>query len=215
MTSPTSQQAIKRRPVDWVALSLWAILFVAIGIFGFLIYRKSLTQLEVWILVKDLPAYHLVVDSDVTKTTQSISGLPVDTISPNISPAGAFTIRSVRNGFALSQDDIVLPANLQLTTNTVALSIPATEAMTFGGRLTSGDVIMLWEASNNSSTSTANLLLDQVLVLDVLAVTPAPTDNDNTEVFPYVIILAVPLDRQADILSFVATRSLVFTLRPD
>lgn len=169
-------------------------------------------KIEVWVPVKDLPAYHLIVDFDVVKTARAISDLPAETLSENVSPVGAFTVRSINSEHAFSRSDVVLPTNVQLTTNTAAISIPATEAMTFGGRLTSGDIITLWETSNNSTTSTANLLLDQVLVLDVLAVSPIPTDN--TEVFPYVVVLAVPVDRQADILSSAAKEALVFTLRP-
>ena len=184
MNPQTSQQVVKGRPVDWIAWSLWIIIFIAIGVCGFLIYRKSLAQTEVWIPVKDLPAYHLVVDFDVAKTTRPISDLPVEAISANISPVGAFTIRSVSNDHVLSWGDIVLPANLQLTTNTVALSIPATGAMTFGGQLTSGDIITIWKTYKNSTTAASDLLLDRVLVLDVLLVSPVPTDN--TETFPYV-----------------------------
>lgn len=212
MNSEKPVQARKHRPIDWTAWSIWIILFAGIGIIGFFIYRRSSSQIEVWVPIKDLPAYHLIVDSDVVKTARVISDLPVEALSANVSPVGAFTIRSVAGDDVLSRGDIVLPASLQLTTNTAAISIPATEAMVFGGRLASGDIIMLWEVPNNSTTSAANLLSDQVLVLDVLPVLSAPTDN--TEKFPYAVILAVPVDRQADILSSAARGSLVFTLRP-
>lgn len=212
MNPQTSQQTAKGRPVDWIAWSLWSILFVVVVVSGFLTYRKNLAQTGVWLPAKDLPAYHFIIDSDIAKTTRSISDLPVDAISSNISPVGGFTIRSVSSGHVLLRGDIVLPANLQLTTNTVALSIPATAAMTLNGRLASGDVISLWEVSYDGTTSIAKLILDQVLVLDVSAVTPAPIDN--SEVFPYVVILAVPVDRQSDILSSAAKGLLVFTLRP-
>jgi hypothetical protein len=78
----------------------------------------------------------------------------------------------------------------------------------------SGDIVNLWQVStiNDTSIVKSYLLLDRILILDVLPVPAVSTDD--AEKFPYVIILAVPMGHQAEILNAMAKGALVFTLDP-
>jgi hypothetical protein len=214
MNPKASKKSVKRRPVDWAAWSIWSVLFLVLGVCSFLIYRHSLSWFEVWVPVKDLPAYHLIIDSEVMKATKVLSSLSADVISGNKSPVDQYTRRAVSTDVILSRSDVVFSDDPQLVTNTTPISIPATEAMTFSNRLTSGEIVVLWQipAVTATNNATPQLLIDRVLVLDVLPASSAPAEDAKN--FQYIVILAVPIDHQTEVLSAVAKGSLVFTLCP-
>lgn len=212
MNSETSQNLAKRRPIDWMTWSTRTILFVVIGICGFLIHQNSLSQIEVWVPVIDLPAYHLIVDSDVLKTSETSSSVSADVLSTDTSPVGSYTIQTVKQGHVLSQSNLYIPIDSQLTVNTIPISIPATAPMTFNGQLRSGAVVDVWIVRNLYATGSARseLILQGVLVLDVQQVENV-AGNKN---YPYIAVLAVPKADADELIAASTSNSLVFTIVP-
>jgi Flp pilus assembly protein CpaB len=176
------------------------------------LYMRGLQPITIVVPAHDLPMYHLMTNTDL----MTISVLP-DELSPEALRSesdlvGQYTREQLTAGKTVLAKQLVPSADPALSIDTTIVSISATGAMTFGGRLTSGDIVTLWNVPSSRVASTTELLLDQALVLDVLPALSAPTTSD--EKFPYVVILVVPIDHQAEILSTVTKGSLVFTLQP-
>jgi hypothetical protein len=93
--------------------------------------------------------------------------------------------------------------------DTIVVSIPATAAMTYNRQLAPGAIVTVWTITD---TGKAEPLLDEVLVLDVQTVEGQSETEDNT--LPYVIILAVPSPKRAELITAVAANSLILTLAP-
>ncbi len=193
----------------WIALILLGLITVA-GTW-YLINRASNT-ITISVPAHDLPMYHLITASDLTTAVVPSAELSSTALQSDTDLVDHYTRKPLPGGNVVLSTQLIPSTDAALTKDTTAISIPATAAMTFNGQLTSGNVIMVWEVPDDSTTSIAKLVLDQVLVLDILAVTPVPTDN--TEGFPYVVMLAVPVNHQADILSSAAKGLLAFTLDP-
>lgn len=204
--SPTPTQ-----PFDWHKWLLAILLAVMAAAGGWYLSVQTPQPISISVPARDLPAYHLITGTDLKKISVLPAELSSETLVSEPDLVGHFTRETLTAGKSVLKMQLTPLTDPALSMNITVVSIPATRAMTFGGRLISGDIIMLWDVSL-SPTASANLVLDQVLVLDVLPVSLAPTDN--TKVFPYVVILAVPVDSRAEILSSAAKGLLVFTLRP-
>jgi len=198
--------------VDSAAWLVWIILFIAIGGIVFLMRQRSLSQVKVWIAVKDLPAYHPIVDSDIVKTTGIISSLPADVLSANTSPVGDYTIQTVNSGHVLSRGDLAIPSNHQLTVDTVPVSVPATATMIFNGQIRSESVIGVWlvHSFNVSRNAKSKLILQRAFVLDVQQV----QNVARNESYPYIVVLAVPIADEDELIAASTSGSLNFTIIP-
>ena len=206
----------KKRPMDWTAIVAWLLLIVVIGASAYGISLRRPGTTTVWVSTRDLPVYHLINDSDVATTTVALSDLSADFIPAGVSPIAYYTCQSLVAGKAIRLSQLVFPTDTALARGTVPVSIPATQAMAFNGQLSPGAVITIWSMarSGESSPYTAQPLLQRVLVLDVQRVVPEPGKEQEASNPPYVIILAIPIDRQADVLAASARGSLALTLTP-
>lgn len=200
------------QPFDWQKWLVLAALGLVAAAGAWYLSLQVPLPITISVPIHDLPMYHLIYKTDLMAISVPSTELSSKALRSDTELVGHYTQEPLAGGKAILVTQLVPSADPALNTNTTVITIPATEAMTFGGQLTSGDIIKLWEVPNSSVTATTNLLLDQGLVLDVLPISPAPTDN--TEALPYVVILAVPVDRQVDILSSAAKGLLMFTLRP-
>jgi hypothetical protein len=198
--------------MDWASWLIWLVLFVGIGISAYVIRQRGSVQINIWVLSHDLPAYHLITETDVATTTVALADLPADALSVGISPLSYYTHKPMKTSRVLRQGDLVASNDPALTLDTVPISIPATAAMTFNGHLSSGMVVTVWAIfpSDDPVINRTELLLRHALVLDVeLAQTRGKTENSS-----FVVILAIPQDHQAEILADSASGSLSFTLAP-
>jgi Flp pilus assembly protein CpaB len=176
------------------------------------IRQRGLGQAVVWVATKDLPAYHLITDTEVMTTTVTISDLPEDAISAGTSPFDHYTREPVWVNQVVQQSDLVTPNDPALTLDTVPVSIPATAAMTFNGKLSSGTVVTVWAVfpTDDPGVNKTELLLRRVLVLDV----QQAQSGGETGNHPYVVILAVPIRHQGEVLAAAASGMLTLTLVP-
>jgi len=200
------------RTFDWQKWLVLIVLGMVAAAGAWYLSVQTQKQITIAVPARDLPMYHLITTSDLTTTAVPSTELSSKALRSDADLVNHYTQKPLRDGNVVLAAQLIPSTDPTLTINTTSISIPATAAMTFNGQLTSGDVIMVWEVPDDSTTSTANLIVDRVLVLDVLPVSPAPTDT--TETLPYVVVLAVPVNHQADILSSATKGLLAFTLHP-
>jgi len=200
------------QPFDWQRWLVLILLGVAAVAGAWYLNVRTQKQIAIAVPAHDLPMYHLITNSDLTTTAVHSTELSSTALRSDTDLVNHYNQKPLPGGKVVLSTQLIPSTDQTLIVNTTSISIPATAAMTFNGQLTSGDVISLWEVPNTTATSTTNLILDRVLVLDVLAVSPMSTDESGT--LPYVVILAVPVNRQADILSSEAKGLLAFTLHP-
>jgi Flp pilus assembly protein CpaB len=197
------------KPFDW---QKWLVV-IGLGMIAALgawyLYVRGPQPVPVVVPAHNLPMYHLIANNDLKKVSILPDEMPSEALRTESEMVGRYTREPLTADKTVLAKNLVPASDPGLKVNTSVVSIPATGAMTFANRLTSGDVVTLWNVPVNRS-STPELMLDQVLVLDVL---PASATQTTTgEQLPYVVILAVPIDRQAEILSAAAKGSLMFTL---
>ncbi len=212
MESNENHSTPNRRPTDISAWLIWLIVFIAVGSMSFLMYKRQSGQIEVWMATKDLTAYHLVVNSDVVKTTWAISDLPVEALSANTSPVGGYTLQSIESGRALVRNDVAIPVDSQITASTIPLVLPATEMMTYNRQLRSGAIVDIWlvRPFRAGSSKKSDLILQHVWVIDVQQIEGPIGNND----YPYSIVLAVPQAYADKLITDSTPGSLVITMVP-
>lgn len=185
------------RPLDWQKwLVSFVIIVVSIGGVSYLALRpQAVTTLAV--PFKDLPAYHLVTASDLVTTTVATADLPTELLISTDDLAGRYTRQPLVAKEPVTETQLVPNVDEKYLLDTTTIGIPATDAMTYNGQLKAGAIIKLWVVAEGSA---AELLLDEVLVLDV----QRNEGQGEGDVLPYVLILAVPEPKVEAVLTAVA-----------
>jgi hypothetical protein len=200
------------QPFDWQKLMVLVILGLITAIGTWYLSARASNTITISVPAHDLPMYHLITTSDLTTTVISTTELSSTVLRSDTDLLDHYTRKPLLGGKAVIATQLIPSTDPMLTNDTVVVSIPAAAAMTLNGQLTAGDIILIWEVSDVSATSPASLIVDRVLVLDVL---PVPLVITNaTETLPYVVVLAIPVNLQADILSLAKKGLLAFTLHP-
>lgn len=174
-------------------------------------YLFSLKQpvMTLYVPRKDLPAYHLISASDLMTTTLPTTALPSKSLQQESDLLGRYTIQSLSSEKPVTEVQLVPAVDEKYVLDTTAVSIPATAAMAYNGRLAAGAIVTVWSVTDAGQ---AQPLLEEALVLDVQK---AEGQGESEEkAFPYVVILAVPKPKQAELLTAVATGSLMLTFTP-
>lgn len=198
---------INQRPIDWAAWIIWIGLMIVIGGSGYVISRRPNSTVTVWLPLRDLPAYHLISATDIVQATVSTREAGGDAYPEGQPVVGNYTGQSIKSGQAIQRSNVIVSSDPTLTQNTVAVSIPVSPGSIFNGNLESGSKVTVWsvEADNNKTT----ILLQQALVLDIQKTENLPKDSD----LAFVLVIAVPEDKQGDILSAAARHALGLSLR--
>lgn len=197
------------RPFDWQKwLLALVVLVLALGGAFYLFWLKQ-PVMTLYIPRKDLPAYHLISASDLMTTTLPTAALPSKSLLQESDLVGRYTIQSLSSEKPVSGEQLVPFVDEKYVLDTTAISIPATAGMTYNGRLTAGTIVTVWTVTD---TGQAQPLQDEALVLDVQKVEVQSESEENA--FPYVVVLAVPRPKQAELLTAVSTGSLTLTLVP-
>lgn len=209
VTSPDTAVEPQKQPIDWTSWLIWLSLAVIIGVSAYAISRRQPATTTVWVPIRDLPTYHLIMAADVTTKTTKTSEEPKDVVSTSASLALRYTLQPLLAGRTIQESQLVPVTDTALISDTMPVSIPATAAMAFNGQLAPGAIVTVWTVTD---TGKAEPLLAEALVLDVQKVEGQSETEDNT--LPYVIVLAVPSPKQAELITAVASDSLILTLTP-
>ena len=200
------------QPFDWQKLIVSVILGSVTAVGTWYLIAQASNTITISVPAHDLPMYHLITTSDLTTTVISSTELSSTVLRSDTDLLDHYTREPLHGGKAVIATQLIPSTDPMLTNDTVAISIPATAAMTLNGQLTTGDIILVWEVSDVSNTAPASLIVDRVLVLDVLPISLVITND--TETSPYVVVLAVPANLQAGILTLAKKGLLAFTLHP-
>ncbi len=203
------QETRQKRPIDRSSGFIWLFLAVIIGAGAYIIGQRPPATTTVWTPVRDLPVYHLITAADVITKTVPVSAAPEKPVSASVAPDLRYAQQPLTAGQAIQESQIVPVSSQTLISDTVPVSLPATPAMAFNGRLAPGAIVTVWTVTD---TGQAQPLLDEALVLDVQKVEMQSESDENA--FPYVVVLAVPRPKQAELLTTIATGSLMLTLAP-
>jgi len=191
----TDNEEDKTIPDRWTAklsLSHWlAIVAIPVGIMGalYLFWHEEKTRVDVYVYVPahDLPAYHQIQDSDLAPKRYASRSVPSGILKKSQRIVGRYTLTSLPNGKPLTNSQLGVKVQPNCLMDTVAVSLPATPAMTFGGNLKAGDTVSITFASpaTKEGVSPTPTLFSDILVLDVKAV-------PQTNTFTSVIVIALP-----------------------
>jgi len=199
----------QKQPIDRASWLIWLSLAVIIGVSAYAISRRQPATTTVWVPIRDLPAYHLIMAADVTTKTIKTSEEPKTVVPASTSLALRYTLQPLPAGRTIQESQLVPVTDTALISDTMPVSIPATAAMTYNSQLASGAIVTIWTVTD---TGKAEPLLAEALVLDVQQVNGQSEMEGN--ILPYVIVLAVPSPKQAELITTVASDSLILTLTP-
>lgn len=177
---------------------------LAIGILGFvyLHWAEEQNYVKLWVPNRDLPAYNKIKPTDLVEKT--VPGR-------NISPEVVQEIEKLRDRYtlvAISQEKpitknqlgSVLTSNQQaLLKNAFLVGISATSSMALGGNLKEGDIVnlsLVTLAEKDDPSSTA-IVFPNVMILDI----KPDTSSDLLSNTSFILVIALPLDRQEDYIS--------------
>ena len=212
-----------RTPPKSIFFAFCTVLYLAtVGSVTFWINGKPRPQVAV--ASRDLPAYHVVTDEDVTSSYRETA--PPEALTDKKETLAKYTLEAVTKDSIINKDKIkglTAPASLS---NTSVVAIPATSAMVLGGSLKSGDTVDVIIVPNASSPSPspppsptptgsgpAPVKFENVLVLDVRSTTGA-SQALNDASHPFVLVIAVPSDRREELLQHVSNANIYLTRRP-
>lgn len=187
----------KKRLKPSLSLShLLAIVAISIGVIGavYLGWHESQTRISISVPVRELPAYHQIQPSDLTKKTYTARNLPSKTFKQPQDIVGRYTLTNIPKQKPLTDKQLSSKIDPARLTDTIAVGISATPAMTLGGNLQAGDIvdITLVPVTTKTGSSPSPILFPNILVLDVKLVSQANSSSTS------VVIIALPLKRQQE-----------------
>lgn len=197
---------------------LLALVAIFSGLIGYLYLQKyeSKTKVSLPVLVSDLPAYHQISNSDLKYHKYSKKAISKVTLREPAEILGRYTLTAIPREKALSQKQLspkLDPQKVKLLADTVAIGIPATPALILGGNLQAGDVvdITLISEATEELPSPKSFKFDNILVLDIKPVSSKESSKNIPSEF--VIVIAMPRQRQQEFANNSAGRKLLFSRR--
>ena len=197
------------------ALVLIILLTLAAGGAWFL-HDRAEAPVQVPVLARDLPAYTPIMKQDLKSAAKAPAALPEEAVRKAEDLIGRYTRERLTAGQVVARGQVVPREKAALSRDgeTVAVSLAATAAMAFGGRLRHGEEVAVWTllATPGQERPAGRRLLDRALVLDVL---PAPPEAAETkDGARFVIVLAVPVQQQAEVVTAAAGDAIALTRVP-
>jgi hypothetical protein len=143
------------------------------------------TSVSLPVPVKTLPAYRPIVTDDFAEKEMPEAQIPTDAVRQQDELIGYCPLQPLIANQPVSRSVLVEQKYL---TDTIALGIQATPAMTLGGRLKAGDIADIALVSDGAAASTISptpIVWENILILDVRSVTAS---DDRS----FVVVIALP-----------------------
>ncbi len=182
----------------------WLVIFVvSLGIIGalYLGWAAWQSQVLVPIPVRDLPPYSQIRQTDLMTWRYAKRQLTSNMLRESNDIVGHYTLDPVPKYSPISKQQLGPRVDTVLISNTVALAIEGGPALALGGQFKAGSLVTVWDGGD--------LILDQVLVLHIKEVAAHKSPENKPH---YVIILAIPIDQQSEVLSSAAEERISLTL---
>lgn len=162
---------------------------------------------------KDLPPYYQISAEDLTVVPIPTGDVTSSTVVEMTALEGRYTLSEIAEGIPVDSAQLVPSVGTVPTANTVSVALPATSAMALGGSLQGGDVVDIFFGMTEAGAVDTPLIapIEDVLVLDVKQVEEGEQDDAVAFRHPYVVVIAVPIDRRGDLASRGAIGLLLIT----
>jgi Flp pilus assembly protein CpaB len=192
------------------SLSQWiTMLALFVGILG-ATYLETQTKIEIQVPKRDLPAYYQIKPGDLSSQTYAKKDIPSKILKNSQELVGRYTLTKIPKQKPLTEKLLSSKIDPDRLIDTVAVGIPATPAMTFGGNLQAGDTVemTLVPTTTKAESLPSPIVFPNILVLDVKSVSQASALSTS------VVVVALPLKRQQEFASkslgatFLLTRKL-------
>jgi Flp pilus assembly protein CpaB len=196
-------------------LSRWlALIAFLVGVGGalYLWGHEAQTLVLVPVPVRDLPAYHQIQPGDLAQRAYPSRHLTSATLRETAQIVGSYTLVNVSQQKPLSRDQLGAVVDTALISGTVAIGIPATPAMVLGGSLQLSDLVdvIFVPTASDAQPSLKPVLFENLLVLDVKSVVTEKAADSSQ---PYVVVIALPLDRRDEFVAHSTRDTLLLARR--
>jgi hypothetical protein len=182
------------RPRDLFNLVYFGGLGLAFFVAAVVMGCRAPSPINVPVLTRDVPAYHLLTGGDIGQKSVEPDLLNDDYVKEIGKVLDHYTSEPLNKGDHVSASQLREPANVTDFKEAAVVGIPATPAMTLGGVLRAGDVIdiKVFGQAGGGEPNTSAPELRGVTVLDVKSVAKENPAAGDPPVYPYVIVVAVP-----------------------
>ncbi|MDZ8226729.1 hypothetical protein [Nostoc sp. ChiVER01] len=178
---------------------------VLVGIFA-AAYLETKTKIEVQVPKADLSAYYQIRQSDLTSKVFASNNVPSNALKKSQQIVGHYTLTNISKEKPLTKKQLTDPNHLA---DTVAVGIPATPSMTFGGNLEAGDIVDITLVPVKSQVnSQKNYLASPILFSRILVLGVKSAPQANTSIAS-VILIALPRKSQSDFATYMPGATLV------
>lgn len=167
---------------------IFILLNILVGLAGAFYLWRHETQIRVFVFVpkRTLPAYHQVQSDDLIRRFYLAKDLTSETLRDLKQIEKRYTLVAVPRYKPLTQEQLVVPERIK---DTVAIAIPATPSMIFGGTLKAGDSvdILVVPTVKEGQPPAQPVPFKNILVLDVKSMQQS-----------FVVVIALPLERHEE-----------------
>lgn len=155
-----------------------------VSIIGLLLLLNAHCRLPtVPVAVESLPPYHQITIADLSRTQIPRSSISGDAIRNTQQIVGKYTVGPIEPGTPIIDSMLGPTVEERLISDTVPLALKLGTTATFGGKLSRGQVVELWDTDQR--------LLSDVLILDVQCL-----DSDT-----WLVVFAIRSQLYSDVVS--------------
>lgn len=174
-----------------LSISHWlAIVAVPTGIIGalYLFWQEEKTLVKVYVPTQELSAYHQIQPADLVPKLYASRSVASDSLKTSQEILGRYTLFQIPKGKPLTRKQLGVKLDPDCLKDTVAVSLPATTAMIFGGNLKPGHTVSITFGFLTSTKEVIPLptTFSDILVIDVKAVSQANASPTS------IIVIALP-----------------------
>jgi hypothetical protein len=202
-------------PFDYFKIISFLALIFTLGATALFIKQRGSSPVEISVLSRDVPPYHLITHQDLERVSRDLNSLPPDAVREDKNLINHLTTQSIQKGRLVNSDQVQAVRDIGLLADTVVVGIPATSQMTLGNALRAGDVIditLVPEAANVEPPA-APSVFENLLVLDVRPAAD-PKRVEKTSETPFIVIIALPIARRQEFAARSAHSKVLLSRKP-
>lgn len=156
-----------------------------------------------------LAPFHVIGGDDIVEMSVLERDVPEDAVRDRARLIEKCALTRLPAGVPVSGACVADPERLK---DTVAIGISATPAMAQAGALRTGDVVDITfvPASDGGRSALTPICFEDMLVLDV---TPVPVEEAEAVQPSYVVVVAVPVNKQSEFVTHLTTDRMVLVRR--
>ncbi len=196
-------------PLRWLLPATAAAVGIIWAAVLFLLPRSA-PDMAVRVPAKNRPAYHVIQATDLMTATIKVGESPAKVLSTDPELVNHYTLVPLQASMPVTAGQVYSLSDPIWISNTVAVGLPASTDMGFGGNLTKGDLVdlMFVPMTSSLSLSATTSIYTNTLILDV-----RPTPGDQ-QAHSFTMVVAVPAGQLDRLLAYATTHRLFVVRRP-